>query len=157
MLIFADVEENNLYLKPEKCKFLKREIDYLGVIVGNGILKMDKKKLQGVTDWLTPTTPTEVQKFLGFTSYYRYFVLNYSKIAQPLLNLTKKATPWNWEAKHKQAFKELKTMMCTAPVLIQPDFNKKFFLQHQKKMNHLIPTYSLLTPKIRGIRCSKME
>jgi hypothetical protein len=71
----------------------------------------------------------EIRKFLGFTSYYRYFIPNYSKIAQPLLDLTKKATPWNWEPKHKCAFEELKTQMHMALVLIQPDFTKKCFLQ----------------------------
>jgi len=44
-----------------------------------------------------PQTPTDIRKFLGFTGYYRYFVPNYSKIAQPLLDLTKKAMPWLWD------------------------------------------------------------
>ena len=60
---------------------------------------------------------------------YRYFVPNYLKIARPLLELTKKAMPWHWEERQKKAFKELKTRMCTALVLSQPDFEKKFYLQ----------------------------
>ncbi len=44
------LEQNNLYLKPEKCNFEQKEIDYLGVIVGNGKLQMDPKKLKGVAD-----------------------------------------------------------------------------------------------------------
>jgi len=48
---------------------------------------------------------------------------------QPLLDLTKKATPWLWEPKHKCAFEKLKTRMCAASVLSQPNFEKKFFLQ----------------------------
>ena len=127
--ILDKLEENDLYLKPEKCKFLGEEIDYLGVIVGKGTIRMDPKKLQGVAEWLIPTNPTEVRKFLGFTGYYRYFVPNYSKIARPLLDLTKKATPWNWESKHQNAFEELRTKMCTNPVLVQPNFQKKFYLQ----------------------------
>jgi len=122
------LEDNDLYLKPEKCDFLKREIDYLGVIIGNSKLKMDPKKLQGVADWLTPTNPTEIHKFLGFMGYYQYFIPNYSRITRPLLDLTKKTTLWDWTPKHKWAFKELKTRMCAAPILIQPDFTKKFFL-----------------------------
>jgi len=90
---------------------------------------MDPKKLQGVADWPVPKNLTDIQKFLGFTGYYRYFIPNYSKIAHPLLDLTKKATPWHWEHDHFCAFEELKTRMCAAPVLIQPDFNKKIFLQ----------------------------
>ncbi len=74
------LEQNNLYLKPEKCNFEQKEIDYLGVIVGNGKLQMDPKKLKGVTDWPRPNTPTEIHKFLGFTGYYWYFIQGYSKI-----------------------------------------------------------------------------
>ncbi len=48
------LEQNDLYLKPEKCDFEKKEIDYLGVIVGNGRIQMDPKKLKGVTDWPIP-------------------------------------------------------------------------------------------------------
>ena len=94
------LKKNDLYLKPEKCEFLKKEIDYLGVIIGNNKIKMDPSKLKGVADWMLPKNPTDIRKFLGFTGYYRYFVPNYSKIARPLLDLTKKATPWSWDAKH---------------------------------------------------------
>ena len=58
--ILWKLEEHNLYLKPEKCEFLKREIEYLGVIVGNGTLKMNPKKLESVKNWATPTNPTEI-------------------------------------------------------------------------------------------------
>ncbi len=88
------LEQNDLYLKPEKCEFKKKEIDYLGVIVGNGKIQMDPKKLNGVADWPVPKTPTDICKFLGFTGYYQYFVQGYSKIAHPLLDLTKKAVVW---------------------------------------------------------------
>ena len=120
---------HDLYLKPEKCKFLKWEIKYLGVIVGNGVLKMNPKKLESVKNWAVPNSPTEIRKFLGFTRYYRYFVPNYSQIAQPLLHLTKKTTPWEWTQTQQLAFDLLKALMCKAPVLIQPNFEKKFFLQ----------------------------
>jgi hypothetical protein len=61
--------------------------------------------------------------------YYRYFILNYSKIARPLLDLTKKTVVWNWGPPQMQAFEELKTRMCQSLVLMQPNFNKKFYLQ----------------------------
>ena len=65
---------------------------------------------------------------LGFTGYYRYFVPSYSKIAQPLLDLTKKTTSWHWGESQHKAFEELKTQMCGSPVLIQLDMNKQFTL-----------------------------
>ena len=73
------LEQNDLYLKPKKCDFEKKEIDYLGVIIGNGQIQMDPKKLKGVADWPIPRNPTEIRKFLGFTSYYCYFIKGYSK------------------------------------------------------------------------------
>ena len=67
--------------------------------------------------------------FLGFTGYYRYFVQNYSAIVCPLLDLTKKGSVFKWEPHHQEAFDKIKAIMCKAPVLLQPDFNKKFYLQ----------------------------
>jgi len=127
--VLDKLEENDLYLKPEKCAFEQEEIDYLGVIVGRNKLKMDPSKIKGVADWPTPRNPTHVRQFLGFTGYYRYFVPNYSKIARPLLDMTKKAINWNWGEPQIRAFEELKTRMCSSPVLTQPDFNKRFYLQ----------------------------
>ena len=87
------LEEHDLYLKLEKCQFEKDKIKYLRVIIGKGHLQMSPKKLQGIADWSAPKNPTEVHSFLGFTGYHRYFIPNYSKITQPLLELTKKTTP----------------------------------------------------------------
>ena len=127
--ILTKLEENDLYLKPEKCEFKKEEIKYLGVIVGKNHLQMSPKKLQGIADLPVPKTPTDIQWFLGFTGYYCYFVPNYSAIAWPLLDLTKKTTPWHWEEQQFKAFEELKTQMCSSPVLAQPNFDKHFILQ----------------------------
>ena len=100
-----------------------------GVIVGKNHLQMSPKKLQGIVDWPIPKTPTDIQQFLGFTGYYWYFVPNYSTIAWPLLDLMKKTTPWHWGEKQFKAFEELKTWMCSSPVLAQPNFDKCFILQ----------------------------
>jgi len=53
-LVLNILEENDLYLKPKKCEFLKEEIIYLGVIIGNNKIKMDPTKLKSVADWTTP-------------------------------------------------------------------------------------------------------
>ena len=76
-----------------------------------------------------PQNITDIQAFLGFTGYYRYFVQNYSTIVCPLLDLTKKESVFKWEPRHQEAFDKIKIIMCKAPILLQPDFNKKFYLQ----------------------------
>jgi RNase H-like domain found in reverse transcriptase len=61
--------------------------------------------------------------------YYCHFIKDYSKVAQPLLDLTKQATPWHWKDQHQYAFKSLQDKMVSKPVLCQPNFSKTFYLQ----------------------------
>jgi hypothetical protein len=83
---------------------------------------MDPAKVQGVADWKPPRTVRDIRAFLGFTGYYRYFIKDYSKIARPLIHLTKKVTPFAWEEAQVRAFKTLKKHMCQNLILRQPDY-----------------------------------
>jgi hypothetical protein len=90
---------------------------------------MEQAKVDRVKMWTCPHSVREVRKFLGFTGYYRHFIKDYSKIAHPLLDLTKQAMPWHWEDDQQRAFEELRDKMVSKPVLRQPDFSKVFYLQ----------------------------
>ena len=83
--------QHDLFLKPEKCQFHKKEVEYLGVIIGQGKVKMDLMKVQGITKWPTPLTIKDVRSFLGFCNFYRAFIPKFSHIVRPLNDLTKKA------------------------------------------------------------------
>jgi len=87
---------------------------------------MDPTKIKGVADWPHLRNPTDIRSFLGFTGFYRYFIPNYSHVARPLLDLTKKATPWIWTEAQMKAFETLKMLMCSKPVLTQPQYDKPF-------------------------------
>ena len=69
--VIRRLEENNLYVKPEKCRWKIREVGFLGVIIGLEGIKMEKEKVKGVLEWPTPKYVKEVQKFLGLANYYR--------------------------------------------------------------------------------------
>jgi hypothetical protein len=84
----------NLFLKPEKCTFHKEQIDYLGLIIGNGTVHMDPVKVEGITKWPIPTTVKQVRSFLGFCNFYRAFIPKFSDIARPLNDLTRKNYQW---------------------------------------------------------------
>ena len=64
------LEENDLYVKPEKCKWKVRKVEFLGVVIGLEGIKMEKEKVKGGLDWLTPKYVKDVQKFLGLANYY---------------------------------------------------------------------------------------
>ena len=95
---------NDLFLKPEKCWFHQKEVEYLGVIIGQGLVKMDPIKVKGITEWPTPTCVKDVRSFLGFCNFYRAFIPNFSLLACPLDDLTKKNYPWRWSEQEEKAF-----------------------------------------------------
>jgi len=71
------IEENDLYVKPEKCVWKVREINFLGLVMGSGKIKMQEEKVAGVLEWPRPKTVKEVQKFSGLANYYRQFVKDF--------------------------------------------------------------------------------
>jgi len=68
------LRKHNLFLKPEKCKFEKTEVEYLRVIISQNSMKMDPVKVAGVTEWPTQSNRKEVQSSLGFTNFYHRFI-----------------------------------------------------------------------------------
>ena len=122
------LKKHDLYLKLEKCVFNQKRIEFLGVILEGGMVQMDPVKVKGVADWPPPENVTDICSFLGFTGFYHYFIPNYSLIAQPMIQLMQKNVPFNWDQACTHAFEHLKSLMCTKPILRQPDYTKAFFL-----------------------------
>ena len=122
------LRKHDLYLKPEKCTFKQWRVEFLGVILQDGTVQMDPAKIKGIADWSIPQNVTDMCSFLGFTEFYHYFIPNYSLITQPLIQLTQKNTLFHWNQSCMHAFKHLKSLMCTKPILQQPDYTKAFFL-----------------------------
>ncbi|KAJ3550673.1 hypothetical protein NMY22_g304 [Coprinellus aureogranulatus] len=92
--VLTRLRKHDLYLRPEKCEFEKTEIEYLGLVIRKGEIRMDPAKVEAVRNWPIPKNLREVRGFLGFANFYRRFIKNFSKIAGPLNDLTKKDTPW---------------------------------------------------------------
>jgi len=88
--VLRRMEENDLYVKPEKCVWRVREINFLGLVIGSGGIKMQKEKVTEVLQWPRPRTVKEVQKFLGLANYYRQFVKDFARIAKPMHKLVRK-------------------------------------------------------------------
>ena len=88
--VLRKMEENDLFVKPKKCVWETKEVEFLGVIIGLDGVRMEKKKVQGVIDWLVPKSVKDVQKFLGLANYYRQFIKDFAKIAKLLYEMTRK-------------------------------------------------------------------
>jgi len=79
--ILQILANNNLYLNLEKCEFEKEEIEYLGFIISSGQIKIDLKKVYGISCWSKPKTVHQVCLFLGFGNFYCCFIHYYSELA----------------------------------------------------------------------------
>ena len=127
--VIKRLEENDLYVKPEKCKWKMREVEFLGVVIGPEGIKMEKEKVKGVLEWPTPKGVKDVQKFLGLANYYRWFIEGFATVARPLHDLLKKDKKWVWTEKEEKAFQDLKERFTKEPVLAAPDIDKKMRME----------------------------
>ena len=75
--VLQRLADHNLYLKPEKCVFNTEQVEFLGLDLTPGKIGMDKEKLKGIKDWLTPTTIKQTRSFLRFANFYQKFIDHY--------------------------------------------------------------------------------
>ncbi|KAI3723666.1 hypothetical protein L2E82_35421 [Cichorium intybus] len=120
------LKEQKLYAKFSKCEFWIREVHFLGHVVGKEGIHVDPAKIEAIKKWEAPRTPTEIRQFIGLAGYYRRFIENFSKIAQPLTALTQKDRKFLWEEKQEEAFQTLKNKLCNAPILALPEGSENF-------------------------------
>jgi len=62
--------ENDLYVKPEKCKWKMKEVEFLKVVIGLEGIKIEEEKVKSILDWPTLQEVEDIQKFLGLANYY---------------------------------------------------------------------------------------
>ena len=126
-IVLQRLQQHELYVGPSKCEFLKQDIEFLGLRVGTQGIKVGEDRIQEVKNWPTPKSLTEVRGFAGLLQFFRRFIRDFSKIAAPLTNLTKKNSGiHNWDNTCDAAFEKLKTALTTAPILVAPNWEKPF-------------------------------
>ena len=130
--VLARLKKANIVLKPSKCSVAQQEIEYLGHIVGKGLLKPMISNTTKVKEAKIPQTLTEVRSFCNLAGFYRKFIPNFAKVAKPLTDLMglpgkKKRVELSEDA--IKAFNILKEAICAEPVLNLPDISKPFGLR----------------------------
>ena len=124
--ILRRLEENNLYVKPEKCMWKARKIEFLGVVIGPNGIEMEEGKVEEVLSWLTLKTVKDVRKFLGLTNYYGRFIKDFAQVARSMNVLMRKDEKWQWGNEQQKTFDKLKKVFTSKPVLAALDLDKEF-------------------------------
>ena len=145
-VVFGRLRNFGLKLKPSKCHFFKKKVSYLGHVVYKAGVETCPEKVKAVSEWRIPESAGELHSFVGLVGFYRKYIKDFSRIAEPLLDLLtlcsytkkkkKKPTPAelakfhdNWNDQCLHAFKALKEKLISAPILGYPDFSLPFILE----------------------------
>ena len=141
---YADVEESlnlieqgKMKVNPWKSHFFQRGVKFLGHYVDYSGVSVLRDRIRQIEDWLKPNNVKEVRAFLGFCGYYRRFVRNYSKVAPPLVLLTRQAVKWKWGEYQENAFNDFKDVLSFAPALAPPDNSKPWTVDYDASSDAL--------------------
>jgi len=118
--VFTRLKEKGLKAKPSKCVLFRSPIDFLGHMVSADGIQPQPDKLAAIRDWPTPHCLRDVRAFYGLASYYRKFVNDFAKIAEPLSRMTKKNTSFTWTDETQQSFEDLKRALLDVDTLAYP-------------------------------------
>ena len=115
--VFNRLLNANIKLRLEKCRFAQHEVEYLGFVVSHGQQKPSPSKTAALDNFPAPTDVKSLQRFLGLANWFRRFVHNFSKIAEPLTRLTRKGVDWQWTLIEQNSFETIKRALTSSPVI----------------------------------------
>ena len=154
-MVLERLQDFNLKIKPKKSHFFQPKVLFLGHILSKDGIFPNPDKIQKVKDWPVPTNAKEVHSFLGLASYYRRFVPQFVKWANPLHDLIrpvamKKSHPrirlpplqlnlplFEWTELHQESFEKLKLALTSVLVLAYPNYSKPFLLETDASLKGL--------------------
>jgi transposase InsO family protein len=120
--------DHQLVLKKSKCIFHSRSLTFLGHTITTDGIRMETDKIEAIDKFMVPLNVKKLRSFLGLANYYRRFIKNFSDLALPLTNLTRKSVQFNWSPECQTAFEQLKEAIKRDVVLQHPQLNQKFYL-----------------------------
>ena len=136
-IVLERLRRANLSVRPTKCMVGFHSIELLGHEIGKGVIKTNLKLAEKVIAAPRPVTKKQVRSFLGLTGFYRDFIPNYSDIALPLTELTRKGSSEKvkWGEQREEAFLKLKQCLVNPPILHLPDPDRLFILKFDASEN----------------------
>ncbi|CAG4935861.1 unnamed protein product [Colias eurytheme] len=127
--VFERLRVFKLRANREKCVFARDRLKYLGHVISRDGISPDQEKVSAVIGMKEPTNLQQLRTFLQTCSWFRKFIPEFAKVAEPLTRLTKKSQAWVWNLEQVKSFETLKKLLTTAPILVQAEYTKPFVLR----------------------------
>lgn len=125
--LFFVRQKHTLLAGRNKCKFKTSEEEVLGLIVGKDGLKIGSVRIKAIKEWPKPESITELRSFLGLLQFFRRFITDFSGIARPMTDVTRKDSGIHeWDGDCQKAFTTLKRTLSSAPILTATDWSKSY-------------------------------
>ena len=122
-----------LTARPSKIVAGFQSLEFLGHVVGSGVLRPDESKTEKILQVSTPTTKKQVRSLLGLLSFYRRYIPGFASVAAPLTDLTKESgrscRSIHWTPDCASALQEIQDILSRKPVLLLPRLDLPFVLQ----------------------------
>ncbi|UYV68366.1 hypothetical protein LAZ67_5004095, partial [Cordylochernes scorpioides] len=115
--VLERIRSAKLTLKPSKCEFGRREVEFLGYVISTGGLKPGPRKIKAIEEFPEPKNVHDIRRFLGLTNFFRRFVKDFARKAEPLSRLTKKGSQFEWKEEQRRSFGGLRKDLVEYPVL----------------------------------------
>jgi hypothetical protein len=125
-IVLQRLREHKLHAKFSKCEFWLDSVKFLGHTVSCKGISVDPSKVQEVMIWQPPKSAHQILSFLGLAGYYPRFIPDFSRIAKPMTELLKKGVKFVWSEACDKAFRKLRELLTSAPVLAQPDNSRAY-------------------------------
>ena len=122
--VFERLNKHGFCVKISKCELFLERVEFLGHQVSAKGVEVTQNKVKAVAEWPVPKSVRHVQQFLGLCNYFRRFIPQFARLAQPMTDLTRKNVPFRWDMDCQAAFGRLKACLQEAPVLMVFDPNK---------------------------------
>ena len=127
-LVLSRFREYKLKLKPRKCVFFEKTVEFLGRTVSRNGVTLTESSKETMDRWETPKSIKDMQRLLGFINYHRNYIPNLSLIEEPLQEITRKKK-FYWTDKQQAAFEEVKKNIASPAVLAIPTKTGRFYLE----------------------------
>ncbi|XP_053598028.1 retrovirus-related Pol polyprotein from transposon 297 [Microplitis demolitor] len=127
-LVFEVFRDAGLLINPEKCKFCRPEVKFLGFLVNKDGLHTDPDKIAPIVNYPRPTNRKQLRSFLGLVNWYHRHLQNVAKAQGPLNKLTGVTTEWKWGPEEEESFNKLKRALIDAQPLSVPKVGLPYYL-----------------------------